>query len=230
MGIRQTIALHPVLREKIQDTLSNANDLRSAADRLASEEDVFFSHRFLLQRPLLRAILSEQPTVLLIDEIDRVDAEFEAFLLEVLSDFQISVPELGTMHAVHKPIVLLTSNNTAELSEALKRRCLYLFIDYPTVEQELAVVLLKVPELSPRLRAGGGAGASIARHGAAKIAFDLARHWTGRGHVVLNASELDRPTVESTLSVLLKHEGRPAYVRAIPALTGRYGLQFAFAA
>ncbi len=107
--------------------------------------------RFLLQRPLLRAILSEKPTVLLIDEIDRADAEFEAFLLEVLSDFQVSVPELGTLQAVHRPLVLLTSNNTRELSEALKRRCLYLFIDYPDVEQELAVVRLKVPELAPKL-------------------------------------------------------------------------------
>ncbi len=107
--------------------------------------------RFLLQRPLLKAILSEQPTVLLIDEIDRADAEFEAFLLEVLSDFQVSVPELGTLAAVHRPLVILTSNNTRELSEALKRRCLYLFIDYPTIEQEMAVVRLKVPELSAKL-------------------------------------------------------------------------------
>jgi len=89
---------------------------------------------------LLRAILSDQPTVLLIDEIDRADAEFEAFLLEVLSDFQISVPELGTLTAKHKPFVVLTSNNTRELSEALKRRCLYLFIDYPSLDEELAVV------------------------------------------------------------------------------------------
>jgi MoxR-like ATPase len=125
--------------------------LTEAADKLAGEEDVFFSMRFLLQRPLLRAILSDQPTVLLIDEIDRADAEFEAFLLEVLSDFQVSVPELGTLHAVHRPLVLLTSNNTRELSEALKRRCLYLFIDYPDIDQELAVVRLKVPELAPKL-------------------------------------------------------------------------------
>ena len=107
--------------------------------------------RFLLQRPLLKAILSEKPTVLLIDEIDRADAEFEAFLLEVLSDFQVSVPELGTLIAVHRPLVILTSNNTRELSEALKRRCLYLFIDYPTIDQELSVVRLKVPELAPKL-------------------------------------------------------------------------------
>ncbi|NLF77428.1 MAG: MoxR family ATPase, partial [Chloroflexi bacterium] len=140
-----------LLRDKIQDSLNQAESLRDAADRLAQEEDVFFSMRFLLQRPLLRAILSEQPTVLLIDEIDRADAEFEAFLLEVLSDFQVSVPEMGTLAAVHRPLVVLTSNNTRELSEALKRRCLYLFIDYPSLEQELSVVQLKVPKLGQKV-------------------------------------------------------------------------------
>ena len=140
-----------LLRDKLQETLVGTTSLASAADRLASEEDVFFSMRFLLQRPLLKAILSEEPTVLLIDEIDRADAEFEAFLLEVLSDFQVSVPELGTLVAKHRPIVLLTSNNTRELSEALKRRCLYLYIGYPNLEQELAVVRLKVPELNGKL-------------------------------------------------------------------------------
>ncbi|MDX1379136.1 MAG: MoxR family ATPase, partial [Anaerolineales bacterium] len=140
-----------LLRDKLNDTLGQAGSLSEAADKLAGEEDVFFSDRFLLQRPLLKAILSEEPSVLLIDEIDRADAEFEAFLLEVLSDFQISIPELGTLTAKHVPFVVLTSNNTRELSEALKRRCLYLFIDYPTLQEELAVVRLKVPELNPKL-------------------------------------------------------------------------------
>jgi MoxR-like ATPase len=140
-----------LLRDKLNDTLGKAESLSEAADRLAKEEDVFFSNRFLLQRPLLKAILCDQPTVLLIDEIDRADAEFEAFLLEVLSDFQVSVPELGTLTAKHRPFVVLTSNNTRELSEALKRRCLYLFIDYPSLQEELAVVRLKVPDLSPKL-------------------------------------------------------------------------------
>src|SRR5512140_1868407 len=140
-----------LLRDKLQETLGSAASLGEAADRIAKEEDVFFSMRFLLQRPLLKAIMSEEPTVLLIDEVDRADAEFEAFLLEVLSDFQVSVPELGTLTAKHKPFVVLTSNNTRELSEALKRRCLYLFIDYPSLDEELAVVRLKVPELQPKL-------------------------------------------------------------------------------
>ncbi|NCC34563.1 MAG: MoxR family ATPase, partial [Chloroflexia bacterium] len=132
-----------LLREKLSDLLGDSRTLREAADRLANEEDVFFSERFLLPRPLLRAITSDQPVVLLIDEIDRADAEFEAFLLEVLSDFQVSVPELGTLKAKHQPTVLLTSNNTRELSEALKRRCLYIHIDYPDLEAELRVIQLK---------------------------------------------------------------------------------------
>jgi MoxR-like ATPase len=124
-------SIRSFLRDKLQETLAGAHSLADAADRLAGEEDVFFSQAISAATPLLKAILSEKPTVLLIDEIDRADAEFEAFLLEVLSDFQVTVPELGTLAAVHRPIVLLTSNNTRELSEALKRRCLYLFIGYP---------------------------------------------------------------------------------------------------
>jgi len=196
-----------LLRDKLQETLSGADSLTAAADRLANEEEVFFSMRFLLQRPLLKAILSEQPAVLLIDEIDRADAEFEAFLLEVLSDFQVSVPELGTLTAVHRPLVLLTSNNTRELSEALKRRCLYLFIDYPSLEQEMAIVRLKVPELS----------AKLARQAVELVqslrSMDLRKSpsisetldWA-KALVALNAKNLEQPTLETTLSVLLKHE------------------------
>jgi MoxR-like ATPase len=196
-----------LLRDKLQDTLAGTQTLTEAADRLAGEEDVFFSMRFLLQRPLLKAILSDQPVVLLIDEIDRADAEFEAFLLEVLSDFQISVPELGTLSAIHKPLVVLTSNNTRELSEALKRRCLYLFINYPTIDQELAVVQLKVPELAPHL----------ARQAVELVhslrSMDLRKSpsisetldWA-KALVTLNATALDYQTLETTLSILLKHE------------------------
>ena len=196
-----------LLRDKLQETLGGAPSLTEAADRLAQEEDVFFSMRFLLQRPLLQAILSDQPSVLLIDEIDRADAEFEAFLLEILSDFQVSVPELGTLEAKHRPLVILTSNNTRELSEALKRRCLYLFIDYPTVAQELSVVRLKVPELSPSL---------------ARQAVDLVHQlrkmelrkspsisetldWA-KALLTLNAKALDEETLDNTMTVLLKHE------------------------
>ncbi len=196
-----------LLRDKLQETLADAATLVQAADRLAAEEDVFFSMRFLLQRPLLRAILSERPTVLLIDEIDRADAEFEAFLLEVLSDFQVSVPELGTLVAVHRPLVVLTSNNTRELSEALKRRCLYLFIDYPSLEQELAVVRLKVPELAPKLARQAVELVHRMRDMDLRKSPSISEtlDWA-KALVVLNARSLDKETLQTTLSVLLKHE------------------------
>lgn len=196
-----------LLRDKLQDTLANAVSLAEAADRIANEEDVFFSMRFLLQRPLLKAILSENPVVLLIDEIDRADAEFEAFLLEVLSDFQVSVPELGTLVAVHRPLVVLTSNNTRELSEALKRRCLYLFIGYPTVEQELDVVRLKVPELSPRLAQQAVELVHSLRSMDLRKSPSISEtiDWA-RALVSINSKNIDQKTLETTLSILLKHE------------------------
>lgn len=196
-----------LLRDKLNDTLGKAETLAEAADRLAKEEDVFFSERFLLQRPLLKAILSEKPTVLLIDEIDRADAEFEAFLLEVLSDFQVSVPELGTLGAKHKPFVVLTSNNTRELSEALKRRCLYLFIDYPTLEEELAVVRLKVPDLNPKLARQAVEFVQKLRKADMRKSPSISEtlDWAN-ALVALNAKNLDKDTLEETISVLLKHE------------------------
>jgi MoxR-like ATPase len=196
-----------LLRDKLHDLLSDASTLAAAADRLAAEEDVFFSDRFLLPRPLLRAITADKPVVLLIDEIDRSDAEFEAFLLEILSDFQVSVPELGTIKARHMPLVVLTSNNTRELSEALKRRCLYLYIDYPTIEVELQIVRLKVPNLSPRLARQAVETVHRLRE------IDLKKHpsvsetldWA-RALLALNAPALDKGVLDNTLTVLLKHE------------------------
>ncbi|MFL5807280.1 MAG: AAA family ATPase [Roseiflexaceae bacterium] len=196
-----------LLRDKLSDLLSGAQSLGEAADRLAAEEDVFFSERFLLPRPLLKAITSEHPVTLLIDEIDRADAEFEAFLLEVLSDFQISVPELGTIKARHQPVVLLTSNNTRELSEALKRRCLYIYIDYPKLDAELRIVNLKVPGLPPKLARQAVEvvqrlrGLDLKKHPSVSETIDWAR-----ALVELNARHLDRETIENTLSVLLKYE------------------------
>ena len=196
-----------LLRDKLQDVLRDSKTLAQAADRLSEEEDVFFSQRFLLPRPLLRAIVSENPAMLLIDEIDRADAEFEAFLLEVLSDFQVSVPELGTLKAKHIPLVILTSNNTRELSEALKRRCLYLFIDYPTTEAELRIVKLKVPDLAPQMAKQAVDLVQRLRK------LDLKKHpsvsetidWA-RALVILNAKNIDQKVMEDTLTVLLKHE------------------------
>lgn len=196
-----------LLRDKLSQLLSNATSLVEAADMLAQEEDAFFSERFLLARPLLQAITSPEPVVLLIDEIDRADAEFEAFLLEILSDFQVSVPELGTIKAKHIPDVLLTSNNTRELSEALKRRCLYLFVDYPTQEDELNIVRMRVPELSAKLAQQAVEVVQNLRQMDLKKLPSVSEtiDWA-KALVMLNADGLDRDTLQNTLTVLLKHE------------------------
>ena len=196
-----------LLRDKLSDLLAAADTLRAAADRLGEEDDVFFSERFLLARPLLAALTCEQPAVLLIDEIDRADAEFEAFLLEILSDFQVSIPELGTITARHHPSVVLTSNNTRELSEALKRRCLYLFVDYPTHEAELNIVKLRVPDLGEKLArqtvevVQGMRRLDLKKNPSVSETIDWAK-----ALVMLNADSIDAPTLENTLTVLLKHE------------------------
>lgn len=196
-----------LLRDKLSQIMADAQSLTAAADRIGEEEDVFFSERFLLARPLLRAVMSPTPVVLLIDEIDRSDAEFEAFLLEILSDFQVSIPELGTIEARHRPTVVLTSNNTRELSEALKRRCLYLFVDYPTFEAELGIVKSRVPEISDQLAAQAVEYVQNLR------SLDLKKNpsvsetidWA-KALVMLNANAIDKSTLETTLTVLLKHE------------------------
>src|SRR5512141_1064546 len=208
-----------LLRDKLNDTLGKAETLAEAADKLAGEEDVFFSNRFLLQRPLLKAILCDEPTVLLIDEIDRADAEFEAFLLEVLSDFQVSVPELGTLEAKHQPMVILTSNNTRELSEALKRRCLYLFINYPNSEEELRIVRMRVPELNAKLAQQAVEFVQNLRQMDLKKQPSVAEtiDWA-KALVMLNADNLDQHTLETTMTVLLKHESDAQ--RAKRALSG----------
>ncbi len=142
-----------LMREKVSDLLRDAADLHAGMAVLRGQADEFFSRDFLLPRPLLSAIASKVPTVLLIDEVDRADEEFEAFLLEVLSDAQVSIPELGTLKAEHPLRVILTSNNTRELSDALRRRCLYLFVEYPTREQEERIVGKRVPGLGREMAA-----------------------------------------------------------------------------
>ncbi|MFL7838377.1 MAG: AAA family ATPase [Candidatus Promineifilaceae bacterium] len=196
-----------LLRDTLRDVLGDANSLSEAAARLAQEEDVFFSENFLLPRPLMTALTSDEPVVLLIDEIDRSDVEFEAFLLEVLSDFQVSVPELGTISAVHQPMVLLTSNNTRELSEALKRRCLYLYVDYPTAEAELQIVNLKVPDLSDDLARQAVAVVQQLRNMDLRKVPSISEtlDWA-RALVTLNAGAIDEKTLTNTLTVLLKYE------------------------
>ncbi|MCP4756406.1 MAG: MoxR family ATPase [Proteobacteria bacterium] len=140
-----------MMKDKIDDVISGTHSLNEAVDRIADQEDAFFSQRFIQPRPLLQAISSEKPVVLLIDEVDKSDPEFEAFLLEVLSDFQVTIPELGTQKAVKIPFVFLTSNNYRDMSDALKRRCIHLYIDYPDNELELKIVKLKIPEIETRL-------------------------------------------------------------------------------
>jgi len=140
-----------MVKEKINDVIAGARSITEAVDRIAAQEDAFFSERFIQPRPLLQAISAERPVVLLIDEVDKSDPEFEAFLLEVLSDFQVSIPELGTRRARHIPSVFLTSNDSRDMSDALKRRCLHLYIDYPDRDLELKIVQLKLPSIGERL-------------------------------------------------------------------------------
>lgn len=196
-----------LLRDKLSEILQSATTLSAAADQLAQQESAFFSDRFLLARPLLQAVTSDQPVVLLIDEIDRADAEFEAFLLEILSDFQVSIPELGTIKAKHIPSVILTSNNTRDLSEALKRRALYLFMDYPTHERELQIVKNAVPELNTRTAQQAVEMVQNLRTMDLKKQPSISEtiDWA-KALVMLNASQLDRTVLETTLTVLLKHE------------------------
>jgi MoxR-like ATPase len=203
--------------------------LRIQADRTEgrSWEDVsshIFSADFLLERPLLRAIVAPRRVVLLIDEVDKADPEFEAFLLEVLSDFQITVPELGTIRAHERPVVVLTSNRTRELSEALVRRCLHLFVDFPGAEKETEIIALKVPEADEKLRA------QVARFVAGLRRLDLRKapsiaetlDWA-RGLCALGVRELDAATVRQTLSLVVKHEEdlRKAEGKVAALLTGR---------
>ncbi len=181
----------------------------SAAHEAAGWEETrggIFSEDFLLTRPLLEAISAEQPVVLLIDEIDKTDQEFEAMLLEVLSDFQISIPELGVIEAVARPIVVLTSNNTRELTEALKRRCLYLWLDYPAIEREIEIVRLHAPELDERLARRLVEVIHMIRALDLKKPPSIAESidWA-RALLLLGADDIDRSIFERTMSIIVKH-------------------------
>jgi MoxR-like ATPase len=140
-----------MVKDRINDIIGATATLTEAVDAIAAQEDAFFSDRFIQPRPLLQAISSAKPVVLLLDEVDKSDPEFEAFLLELLSDFQVSIPELGTRTAVRIPFVLLTSNNYRDMSDALKRRCVHLYIDYPARDTEISIVRLKIPDIEERL-------------------------------------------------------------------------------
>ncbi|MGB0094682.1 MAG: MoxR family ATPase [Solirubrobacteraceae bacterium] len=171
-----------------------------------SVQDDIFGEEFLLQRPLMTAIASEQPVVLLIDEIDKTDQEFEAMLLELLSDFQISIPELGRVEGKSQPVVLLTSNNTRELTEALKRRCLYLWLDYPNLEHELEIVRLHSPELDERIARKLVEIVHQVRELDLKKPPSIAESidWA-RALLLLGADDIDGETFRQTMSVIVKH-------------------------
>ena len=194
-----------VLKEKLGDLMDGAKTLDQSMQRLGDFEDVFFSEQFLQARPLLQALRTESGTVLLIDEIDKSDDEFEAFLLEILSDYQISVPELGTVKAKTPPLVFLTSNNTREIGDALKRRCLHLYIDFPSAAREIAILQARVPQLDAVLRekvvafVQGIRQMDLKKPPAVSETIDWARTL-----VLLNVQTLDSAFVQDTLNVLLK--------------------------
>ena len=203
-----------VLREKIGELLGPTRDLHDAAAALRAQEDVFFSDNFLVERPILAALRADPAAVLLIDEIDRADEEFEAFLLEFLSDYQVSIPEIGTVVAEHPPLVILTSNRSRELSEALKRRCLHLQLDYPRAETELEIVRLKAPGIGDEL------AQELVRTIQEIRGLDLRKapsigetlDWA-QALVVLGADHLDRELIEETISVILKYDVDATKVR-----------------
>ncbi len=180
--------------------------IQASADESSDAFDQIFSEDFLLTRPLLQAIASAEPVVLLIDEIDKTDQEFEAMLLEVLSDFQISIPELGVIEARTHPVVVLTSNNSRELTEALKRRCLYLWLDYPEVERELEIIRLHAPELDEHLARRLVEVVHMVRSLDLKKPPSIAESidWA-RALLLLGADDIDRAVFEQTMSIIVKH-------------------------
>ena len=207
-----------MLRDKIAEVVGDAGDLSEAIERIAAHEDAFFSERFLEPRPLLAAIRSPDPAVLLIDEIDRAEEELEAFFLEILGEVQVTVPELGTISASTRPLIVLTSNATRELSDALRRRCLHLEIDFPDAEREAAILSARVP----------GLGAALAGRIAALVnrlrdldlkkppSLSEAIDWA-KALVMLSAEELGPERVADSLGLLLKHRADVERAREVAA-------------
>ena len=197
-----------ILKEKFTEVMAGAKTLREAAERIGAEDSIFFSDKFIVPRPLLRAITSPKPALLLIDEVDKSDPEFEAFLLEVLSDFQVSVPEVGTFEAKERPLVFLTSNDAREMTDALKRRCLHLWIDFPSEEEELRILDAKVPGIDVRLAEDlVGVMQRLRKLDLKKTpSISETLDWA-RALLALNASQIDEELVRDTLNVILKYEG-----------------------
>ncbi|MEQ9143375.1 MAG: MoxR family ATPase [Parvibaculaceae bacterium] len=196
-----------VLKEKLGDLMEGTHGLKESMDRLHEFDDTFFSEEFLEPRALLKALWEEKGSVLLIDEIDKSDDEFEAFLLELLSEYQITVPELGTIKAKSSPIVFLTSNNTREIGDALKRRCIHLYIPFPDADLETRIITARVPEVEAGLRqqlvsfVQGLRELELKKVPAVSETIDWARTL-----VLLHARELDADLVRNTLNLLLKFQ------------------------
>ena len=197
-----------MLRDKVNDVIAGTRTLKEASERIAGQDDVFFSERFIVPRPLLKAITASEPILLLIDEVDKSDPEFEAFLLEVLSDYTVSVPEVGTIQAKHLPLVFLTSNAAREMTDALKRRCLHLHIDFPSTEEEIRILELKVPGIGDRLVRDIVELVQRIRKLDLKKTPSISEtlDWA-RALMVLNADELEADLVNDTMNVILKHQG-----------------------
>jgi MoxR-like ATPase len=205
-----------LVRESLTKDLGKNEDISDALAHLeeAGAVDAFFSERFLIPRPLLQAIRSDSPALLLIDEVDRADEAFEALLLETLSDYQVSVPELGPLKATHPPIVILTSNATRDLSDALKRRCLHIALDYPSVEMERDIVRLALPDIDEQLAASIVATINQIR------LLDLRKRpsvgetldWA-RALMLLGIDSLDKPTVMATTGVIAKYASDAEQIR-----------------
>jgi MoxR-like ATPase len=196
-----------LLKDKIGELMVGAGTIKEAADRVAASDAVFFSERFLLPRPILQALVNPKPAVLLIDEIDKADPEFEAFLLEVLAENAVTLPELGTIKAKHIPRVVLTSNNARELSDALKRRCLHLYIDYPSRERELSIVRARLPGVPEKLAEQVVMAVGKLRKLELKKSPSISEtlDWA-QALALLNADTLSAELVAQTLNLVLKHE------------------------
>ena len=196
-----------MVKDRINDIISHTATLAEAVDRIADQEDAFFSERFIQSRPLLQAISSEKPVVLLLDEVDKSDPEFEAFLLELLSDFQVSIPELGTRKAISIPFVLLTSNNYRDMSDALKRRCVHLYIDYPQRETEVQIVRLKIPGIEGKLAADLVDSIRRIRLLDLKKSPSISEtlDWA-QSLLVLQINELTPEVISETLNVICKYQ------------------------
>jgi MoxR-like ATPase len=196
-----------VLKEKLGDLLEGATGLAESVERLHKFGDIFYSEAFLEPRPLLKAMQQEKGAILLIDEVDKSDYEFESMLLEILSDYQISIPEIGTIKATTTPMVFLTSNNTREISDALKRRCLHLYIPFPSVELEERIIRSRVPDVDEQLRRQLVEFVhSLRQLDLKKVpAISETIDWA-RSLLLLHADKLEEDLVRSTLNVLLKYE------------------------